>query len=437
MRIWLLTVGEPLPIDAQADRLLRTGILAELLTRRGHEVVWWTSALDHVRKTRRAGTSTRLEVRDGYHMWLLHGPPYLDNVSVARLLNHRAVAQEFRRLAPLEAQPEVLVCSFPLIELSLAATQFARRRGRPIALDVRDFWPDIFDEMVPRPARPLARLAMWPLARDVRRAMRAGTAITGITEAAVDWGLERAGRPRRPLDRAFHLAYPDRRPPPEAIRDAAVWWDAQGVREDAGRFTGCFMGVVSRRLEVDVVVEAAARLPLEARERIRLVLCGNGSLLDELRERAADLPHVFLPGWVDWPRIWTLLRRSSVGILPYPSTLDFTRSVPNKVGEYMSAGLPVLNSVRGEMSRLLVEERFGVTYGNGDAEGLADLLCALAADPERVASLSARSREVFARRFTAERVYGEYADWVEELGRGTGAVADRNDGSEGPAGSTG
>ncbi|GAI08595.1 unnamed protein product, partial [marine sediment metagenome] len=50
MRIWLITIGEPLPSDNNNDRLYRTGILAKLLIQRGHEVVWWTSTFDHVRK---------------------------------------------------------------------------------------------------------------------------------------------------------------------------------------------------------------------------------------------------------------------------------------------------------------------------------------------------------------------------------------------------
>ena len=42
MRIWLITVGEPLPTDG-AERLLRAGILADMLSAKGHDVVFWTS----------------------------------------------------------------------------------------------------------------------------------------------------------------------------------------------------------------------------------------------------------------------------------------------------------------------------------------------------------------------------------------------------------
>ena len=38
MRVWLVTIGEPLPIDGTNERLCRTGILANMLVKRGHKV---------------------------------------------------------------------------------------------------------------------------------------------------------------------------------------------------------------------------------------------------------------------------------------------------------------------------------------------------------------------------------------------------------------
>jgi len=39
LSIWLITVGEPLPIEGNRDRLWRTGLLAETFTGRGHDVL--------------------------------------------------------------------------------------------------------------------------------------------------------------------------------------------------------------------------------------------------------------------------------------------------------------------------------------------------------------------------------------------------------------
>ena len=49
MKIWIVTIGEPLPIEKN-KRLHRSGILMTYLQRAGHEVVWWTSTFEHVSK---------------------------------------------------------------------------------------------------------------------------------------------------------------------------------------------------------------------------------------------------------------------------------------------------------------------------------------------------------------------------------------------------
>ena len=50
MRVWLVQRAESTPHDDNGDRRLRIGILADILSSQGHEVVWWTSAFDHVER---------------------------------------------------------------------------------------------------------------------------------------------------------------------------------------------------------------------------------------------------------------------------------------------------------------------------------------------------------------------------------------------------
>src|SRR5262245_53272534 len=121
MRVWLVTVGEPLPTDGGTDRLLRAGILADLLHQRGHDVTWWTSTFDHVRKRHRFETDTTLDPKPGYRMILLHGAAYTKDVSLRRIANHRATGRAFSRLAEAEPPPHVVLCSLPTLELSVAA----------------------------------------------------------------------------------------------------------------------------------------------------------------------------------------------------------------------------------------------------------------------------------------------------------------------------
>ena len=50
MKIWLLQSSEPMPVLNPNMRLLRTGMMAEKLTERGHEVIWFNNSFDHFTK---------------------------------------------------------------------------------------------------------------------------------------------------------------------------------------------------------------------------------------------------------------------------------------------------------------------------------------------------------------------------------------------------
>ena len=197
MRIWLVTVGEPLPTDGSNERLLRTGILAGFLVRKGHEVLWWTSAFVHVRKTRRAVENTFVSLAGNYRIGMLRSCGYRRNISLARLSDHRGLARKFMELAPREPAPDVILCAMPTIELAREAVRYAKGRGIPIVLDIRDLWPDVILDIAPPWARWPARLFLSSLFRDLREACAGATAIIGITDPIVEWGVRNAGRSKK------------------------------------------------------------------------------------------------------------------------------------------------------------------------------------------------------------------------------------------------
>ena len=220
MRIWLITVGEPLPIDGRGDRLLRTGMLASFLAARGHEVLWWASTFDHIRRAQRFPTDTTVSLRDGSRIRLLRSVGYRRTVSIRRIVEHGGVARKFARQAEYEPAPDVVLCSLPTNELALAATRYGRRHRVPVVLDIRDLWPDLLLDHAPRWGRWPARVLLAPMFRWAREACSGATAIIGVTPGYVEWALDNASRLRSALDQDFPFGYERTAPAPEAMAAA-------------------------------------------------------------------------------------------------------------------------------------------------------------------------------------------------------------------------
>ena len=414
MRVWIITVGEPLPIDAGQERLLRSGILSTMLAERGHEVIWWTSTFDHIRKRHRFSQDTMRTSSNGIDLRLLHGFGYQENISLRRIADHMQVARHFAQFAPSAPQPDLILCSLPTLELAVAATRYGNRSGVPVVIDVRDLWPDIVLELAPAWARPMWNGLLLPVWRQARVACRTATAICASSPRFVDWGLRHANRARTVLDRDFPFGYATFAPEADKLTAANDFWRSQGVAPDGNGFIACFFGTMGDQFDLETVIEAS-RLLENRGIPIQVVLCGAGPRLELLKQQARGLASVRFPGWVGAAEIWVLMRRASVGLAPYLDNAGFADNYPNKTIEYLSAGLPVVSSLRGYFRELLDQYGFGVSYTSGSPQELADALAAIFSNPVLRAGMSRRAHAVFQEHFEAGKVYGAMIDYLIEV----------------------
>lgn len=414
MHVWLITVGEPLPTDNSEDRLLRTGILANMLLEKGHKVTWWTSSVDHVRKRQRAEKDTFISVDEQFRIILLHSVEYKENVSLKRIINHYGIARKFTSLSDNEQIPDIILVSLPTLELSCAAVEYGKKRKIPVILDIRDLWPEIFIELVPWWGESLVRVFLSPMFRSLERACTGATAIIGTTSSFVEWGINYGKRSRTILDKDFPMGYREVAPDPKFIQKAEDFWRNYGISDNKEEFIVCFFGSMGRHFELESVIQAARKLNIE-RIPIRFVLCGVGDNYEKFRHMASNCNNVLMPGWVGAAEIWSLMRFSSVGLAPYVDSKNFTLNLPNKPIEYLSAGLPVISNLKGVMNELVNRNCCGLTYKNRDPDDLADALKRLFNSNNMLANMSMNASSLYKSRFKAEKVYNDLIIYLESI----------------------
>lgn len=415
MRVWLINIGEEIPTDPGRPRLLRTGILAERMVARGHDVVWWNASVNHQRRVQRA-TQTRVQpTAEGYTLVLLYGRNYKRNVSLARVVSHSENAREFRRLSERLERPDVILCGYPSIELARAAIDYADRHKVPIAIDFRDMWPDIIEDELTWAFRVAASPVLKYWHRCHRNIVARATSVVGITEGFVAWALAKGNRKKSALDRSFHLSVNPTRPTISQISEAEQFWDAAGVVRDDRRRICAFAGTFSKRTDLIGVVRGIAALSDVEQRQIVVVLCGRGELESDIREAAHGLPGLKIAGWRSAAELFVLLRRSDVGLLPYLPSRDFLESYPNKAGEYFSAGLPIVSGLGGQLGSLLSKHDIGFRYQTGDISSTAAAFRNVITSGNRLAEMRARALDVYHELFDPVKIYSEFCAHLESL----------------------
>ena len=410
MKVWLTEIGEPLPLAA-GSRPMRAGLLAETLAARDHDVTWWASTFDHARKAQCRPAGGTVSLGAHLRLELLHAPGYRRNVSLARIRHHRAIARAFAVRAEPLPPPDLVYCCVPTLELTEAALRYASARGVPVVVDVRDLWPDIFVGAVPWPLRALARLLLQPEFRRARYVFRGATAILGVSEGYLEWGLRQAGRARGPWDAVFPHAYP--RPTLDAAAVSHARGELAALGVDPRRVVCCFVGSFGRTYDLGTVIEAARLVARAGRDDLQFVLAGDGERRAAWQQQAAALSNVVFTGWISADAIVALLGMARLGLAAYAPHAP--QGLPNKMFEYLSAGLPVVSSLRGEAERFLTETACGATYPAGDAAALAALLLQLAADDTARREMGRRALARYDAEFSAPHVYGRLADHLERL----------------------
>jgi glycosyltransferase involved in cell wall biosynthesis len=414
-KVWLIPPGEPLPIDGPV-RLLRYGVLAEMLEDAGHEVTQWGTTFAHSEKRQRSSRDKRVVLSNRHTIQLMRTGGYKKNRSLARLRYLRAEARAFARCAQLAPPPDIILVSMPSPGTCQAVLDYAVPLEIPVVIDVRDLWPDIFVDMVPAPLAPLLRFALRPAYRANREIFERASAITAISEQYLKWGLLHAGRDQRDTDRVFPMGYPALTVSDADRAIADQLWEERGVEPDS--FVCSFIGTISPHFDFEPVIRAARSM-----RDVHFVICGDGDGLARLQRVAGDLDNVFFPGWVDAAQILSLMEASDVGLAPYAENAKM--SLPNKVFEYFFGGLPVISSLRGELESLLELHQCGLVYDPTRPDDLLSKLRSLAADRVGVVEMGKRARRLYEDRFSADLIYSDLIRYLEGIAGTRGESSER------------
>lgn len=163
-----------------------------------------------------------------------------------------------------------------------------------------------------------------------------------------------------------------------------------------------FVGRLDDKVKrISAVIRAFASLK-EAHPELNLLILGDGpdreSLLVLARQLAPE--RVVFAGWISRSTDLAYFYNISE-CLVLPSR---TEGFPTVVGEAMACGTPVLASHVGGVSELVIDGETGWTFASADDDRLAALLAFVAENPDVIASMRPRAREIAIRRVSPPMV---------------------------------
>jgi glycosyltransferase involved in cell wall biosynthesis len=300
-------------------------------------------------------------------------PPYGGNDGT-RILNWAAFALAAFVTGLRLPRPDVVYASSPHLLTGIAGWAVARLRGARFVLEIRDLWPQILVDT----GRMRAGSMMHRLVRALElflyhRADAIVVLAQGVAQAIADDGVA--------ADRIHFI--PNAADPADFVPS-----QPRDVLRRRYGFTGVtviYAGAHGPANGLDFVLDAAAEL-LEL-EEVRFVLVGDGLSKPALMARAEQdgLRNVTFLEAVPKHEMPDLLAATDAGLHVLADLPLFLYGVsPNKLFDYMAAGLPVLTNTAGEVGEIVKHNDAGVVVEPAQlASGIRQLVAAGEAERRR------------------------------------------------------
>ena len=311
----------------------------------------------------------------------------------------------------------------PPIFQAVTARWIARLKRKPFLLEVRDLWPS-FAVAVGVLTNPLLiRLSEWLERGLYRRADRVVINSPGFFEHVHSRGARQVEVVPNGVDLTMFG---------KTEKD-------QSLRRELGLAEGflvLYAGAHGMSNDLETVLKAAEILQSE--EDIHFVFLGDGKEKTNLMALAQQMKlrnlH-FLPS-IPKDQIASTLVQADVGLAILLAVDAYKTTYPNKVFDYMAAGLPVVLAIDGVIRQVVEDAGAGLFTQPGDPEALAEAVKRLAADPVLVDQLGQAGKQCVEGDFDRERLAAKMALVMETLaanGKGrpiNGAAADIESGGK-------
>ncbi len=155
------------------------------------------------------------------------------------------------------------------------------------------------------------------------------------------------------------------------------------VMSDDRPFTILYQGAVNVGRGLEAMVEAMQWLP-----RCRLVIVGDGDIMLEIKELVVSLnvgDRVLFEGKKPFNQLQQYMKSADLGIVLLENKgLNYYYSLPNRLFDFIQAGLPILASGFPEISSIVKGYDVGVCVDSLEPKMIADVVNRLSADTHQL-----------------------------------------------------
>ena len=379
--------------------------IGDFLSDAGYQVDLITTTFQHWEKAQRDIDAIKKEDYK-FHLKFIYEPGYRKNIDPRRIWSHHIAAKNLTKLLEKEGDYDLIYCEIPPNDVALAAAEYAKKKGIPFVPDVNDLWPEAMRMVLD--ISVISDILFYPLQRDAEKVYSLVSGIIGTSDEYRDRPLKHQNLdvPRKTVYVGNEIAEFDK---------GAETYGPQ-IQKGSGEFWVSYAGTIGTSYDIRTMVLAGKELLDRGMDQIKIKILGGGPLKEELENLAKEkeCTNVEFVGYAPYPKMAAYLTKSDILVNSFVKKAP--QSIVTKIGDYLAAGKPMINTCMSPEFRQKVEaDGFGINILPEDVKILTDAIVDLYKDKDGCRIMGEKARKIAEEQFDRPQSYKRIIELIEEL----------------------
>ena len=401
-KVAVITIG--VKLDGEKG-YTRFRYLCEFLVKKGYEVDLITTTFQHWEKKQRDLESVDQKSYP-FGIKFIYEPGYRKNIDLRRVRSHKIAAENLRKLLEKEGDYDLIYAEIPPNDVALAAAEYAHRNKIPFVADVNDLWPEAMRMVFDIPI--VSDLLFYPLKRDAEKVYSLTSGVIGTSDEYRDRPF--LNQKRDVLKETVYVGNEI------SVFDREAEQHADEVQKEEGTFWVTYAGTIGTSYDIRTMVLAAEELMKQGKTKIRFQILGDGPTREMLENLAKErkIQNVKFTGYVPYEQMAAYLVKSDVLINSFVRKAP--QSIVTKIGDYLAAGKPMINTCMSPEFRKKVEQDgFGINIEPEDVRELVNAVEWMYENEAERNDMGNRARKIAEEQFDRPVSYGKIEAMISSL----------------------
>lgn len=380
--------------------------LSEMLAE-NYEVDLITSTFQHWEKKQRDVDKLIRENSDAkYTIKFAYEPGYKKNVDFRRIISHRVAVKNIFKIIK-EKQYDLIYCIIPDNAMAAKIGEYTKKHNIRYIVDIEDLWPEAMEMVSPFP-KLINKILFYPWRKNARKAYEYADAYVGTSDEYRDVPLTKYGISGKPATTVYVGCDME-------DFDCGVKEYSDSISKTEQEFWITYAGNLGSSYDIATLIKAAQRIYKEGYKDIKVKILGGGPLEEEFKKVAVESEcNVDFVGYTPYKKMAAYLSKSDILINSFVKKAP--QSIVTKIGDYLAAGKPMINTLTSPEFRKKVDaDGFGCNVVAEDEIALSDLVINMYNNPNQLYDMGKKAREVGEIEFDRKNSYLQILRLISDL----------------------